>query len=161
MRSTAVVNASPLILLSRGGHCDLLHLVADEIVVPAQVAGEVRARGTTDPTAAFLASTPWISVLPEVPVPPTIIAWGLGAGESAVLAHALANPGMEAIIDDLAGRRCAEVLGIPVRGTLGVVLLAKRKGLITSARATLDDLLKTGLYLSRQTIDAALKRVGE
>ncbi|WP_277877189.1 MULTISPECIES: hypothetical protein [Nostocaceae] len=29
-----------------------------------------------------------------------------------------ANPGMEVILDDLAARRCATTLGIPVRGTL-------------------------------------------
>ena len=41
-------------------------------------------------------------------------------GESTVLAWALAHPGARAIIDDLHGRRCAEALGIPLRGTVGL-----------------------------------------
>jgi predicted nucleic acid-binding protein len=49
-----------------------------------------------------------------------------------------------------------------VIGLLGVVLLAKRKGLIPSARALLkrmDD--EAGMYLSAEIRDAALKSVGE
>jgi len=54
----------------------------------------------------------------------------LGAGESEVLTWARQNPGYEAILDDRAARNCAITLQIPVRGTLGVALLAKREGLI-------------------------------
>ena len=43
-----------------------------------------------------------------------------------MLAWAHAHPGAEAIIDDLAGRRCAAAFSIPVRGTLGLALIAKQ-----------------------------------
>ena len=85
----------------------------------------------------------------------------LGPGESSVLTYAYANPAMEAIIDDLNGRRCAAVLKIPVRGILGILLVAKKRGLIPEARPVIEELIKTGLYLSRQILDEALKRVGE
>jgi len=52
-------------------------------------------------------------------------------------------------------------MGIPVRGTLGIVLVAKRRGLIVSARVVMEDLLQAGLYLSRRTLDDALRRVDE
>ena len=68
---------------------------------------------------------------------------------------------MEAIIDDLAGRPCAAFLGIPVRGTLGIVLAAKQRGHIAAARPVMEALIKSGLYLSRAVLDEALKRVGE
>jgi len=71
------------------------------------------------------------------------------------------NPGMEAIIDDLNGRRCAVLLKIPVRGTLGIILVAKKRGLIPKARPVIEDFIKAGLYLSRQILDDALRRVGE
>ncbi len=32
-----------------------------------------------------------------------------------------ANPGTAIIVDDLAARRCAATLGVPVRGTLGLI----------------------------------------
>jgi predicted nucleic acid-binding protein len=77
------------------------------------------------------------------------------------LAYAWANPGVEAIIDDLMGRNCARSFGIPVRGTLGLVLTAKKNGRISCARTVMENLLEGGLYLSRAIMDEALKRVGE
>jgi len=73
-------------------------------------------------------------------VPELIQSWDLGAGESSVLTWAYANPGTEVIIDDLAARRCAAVLGIPVQGTLGLVLTAKQRGKIPAARPVLAQL---------------------
>ena len=87
--------------------------------------------------------------------------WGLGPGESSVLALANEHPGMEAIIDDLAGRKCAAHLKIPVRGTLGIVLVSKKRGVIPKARPVMEMLIRSGLYISRPVLDEALKRVGE
>jgi predicted nucleic acid-binding protein len=157
----AVINASPLIFLCRGGKLALLQAFAKRILVPAPVAKEISARGENDITAKAIESTPWIEVVPAPPIPEAIASWGLGPGESSVLAVAAASPGMRAIIDDLGGRKCAECLGIPVRGTLGIVLAAKRRGLIRQARPVLEDLIASGMYLRRHVLDEALKRVGE
>ncbi|HEU4832935.1 MAG TPA: DUF3368 domain-containing protein, partial [Pyrinomonadaceae bacterium] len=86
---------------------------------------------------------------------------GLGPGESAVLAWAHTHEGSEAIIDDLAGRRCAVAFNIPVRGTLGLVLTAKQRGHISSARHLLYQLRQAGMYLSDRVLNEALVRVGE
>lgn len=161
MGKQAVINASPLILLSRGNHLDLLKGIADHIVVPSVVEEEISRRGALDRTVTLLKSTNWIHVVPACPIPNAIMEWGLGPGESAVLAYARMTPVTEAIIDDLLGRKCAKVLGIPVRGTLGIVLKAKKDGRISSARVVMEDLIKAGLYLSRSILDAALKRVSE
>ena len=122
MVETAVVNASPLICLSRAGLADLLRQAAQTIVVPEAVAREILARGPRDLTAASLASSTWLKQVEDPAVPPGILAWDLGDGESSVLAWALAHSGARAGIDDLEGRRCAESLGIPLRGTVGLVL---------------------------------------
>jgi predicted nucleic acid-binding protein len=100
-------------------------------------------------------------VTPTPPVPAQIQSWGLGPGESSVLAWAHAHPGSEAIIDDLAGRRCAAAFNIPVRGTLGLALIAKQRGRIPSARRVLDQLRQGGMYLSDQVMNDALTLVGE
>jgi predicted nucleic acid-binding protein len=47
-----------------------------------------------------------------------------------VLSYALARPGYVAVIDDAAGRRCATSLNITVIVTVGLIALAKRRGLI-------------------------------
>lgn len=78
-----------------------------------------------------------------------------------MLAWAQANPGTDVIIDDLAARRCAAALGIPVRGTLGLVLIAKQRGYVQAARPVLLQLRQAGMYLSDRVMDQALKLVGE
>jgi predicted nucleic acid-binding protein len=157
-----VVNASPLIFLSRAGLIDFLQLAGTEIVVPEEVATEVRHRGLSDITAQTIDSTDWL-VVEKSPliVPPSIQAWGLGVGESSVLAWAQAHPGTEAIIDDLAGRRCAAACGIPVRGTLGLILKAKERGRIAAARPVLMQLRLAGMFLSDRVMNQALALVGE
>ena len=156
-----VVNASPLIFLSKGGYLDLLQLAGEQVLVPEPVAEEIRRRGPDDVTARVLDETPWLLVKAVSSVPDVIRAWDLGLGESAVLALAYARAGTEVILDDLAGRRCAAALNIPVRGTMGLVLAAKRNGRINAARPVVERLLQTGMYLSKRVIDEALKLVGE
>ncbi len=59
-------------------------------------------------------------------------------------AVALGLPGSRAVIDDLAVRKSAASLGIPVTGTLGIVLRARRQGIIPAARPVVEDLLRGG-----------------
>jgi predicted nucleic acid-binding protein len=157
----AIINASPLIFLSRSHHLDLLQAFAREIWVPEPVAMEILQRGQQDITARAIEQTEWLITQPVTNIPTSIAEWRLGAGESSVLALANEYPSTETIIDDLAGRKCAASLNIPVRGTLGVVLVAKKRGLISKARPVIEDMMSTGLYLSRKVVDKALSRVGE
>ncbi|MBD2567144.1 DUF3368 domain-containing protein [Anabaena lutea] len=161
MAERPVINASPLIFLSRGGLIDLLQLLGDEILVPSAVAVEIQQRGAEDPTVLALTQTDWLVVVETPPTPEIIQSWDLGKGESSVLTWAYTHPNTEAIVDDLAARRCAAVLGIPVRGTLGLVLTAKQRGKIPAARPVLDNLRSLGMYLSDRVINQALALIGE
>lgn len=161
MAEVCVVNASPLIFLSRGGHLPLLRSVAAQVWVPHAVAEELRVRGADDVTARQLTSYPWLAIRETAEILPTIMPWGLGPGESEVLAEALRLPGCRAVIDDLAARKCAAALGIPVIGTLGIVLRARNQGIIPAARPVVEDLLRGGMFLSRALLDRALALVDE
>lgn len=127
----------------------------------AAVADELRARGANDVTANELNSRRWLEITEPPPIPPGIMQWGLGPGESAVLAESLRPPGSYAVIDDLAARKCAAALGIPVIGTLGIVLRARKQDVIPAARPVMEDLLRGGMFLSRPLLDRALALVGE
>lgn len=161
MIELAVVNASPLIFLARGGHLDLLAQLTRRTLVPEPVFAELQVRGHTDRTIQALARHKWIEIVSSPPIPADVQSWGLGPGESSVLALARQSPGATVVMDDLAGRRCATSLGLPVLGTLGVVLNAKRKGLVPMARPIMDDLVRSGMYLSRDLLDQVLGLVGE
>lgn len=160
MGEPAAANASPLILLARAHLIELLR-VAGEVVIPTAVAQELRQRDHTDPTVQALDSNPWLVIVDSGEVPPLVQAWDLGPGESAVLAWGCRHPGAEVIVDDLAARRCAAVMGIPTRGTLGLVLVARKRGLITAARPVVNQLRQAGMYLSDRVVDQALTLVGE
>ena len=161
MPDSAAVNASPLIFLSKAGLLHFLPLAGSPVVVPAAVAREIKQRGASDPAVQALEQTGWLKIVETPPVPSLLQAWDLGPGEESVLAYAYAKPGTIAVMDDLAGRRCAEALKIPVNGTLGLTLIAKKRGLIPAARPVLDTLRQAGMYLSDQVIDRALMLVGE
>ena len=97
----------------------------------------------------------------HAPVVPEIGSRDLGLGESQVLTLASGSSGARAVVDDLQARRCAESLGIPVIGTLGVVLRAKRKKLIPAARPVVVALRAAGLYVSDSLVEGALTHLGE
>lgn len=159
MADRIVVNASPLIVLSRAGRIDLLALAGTPIHVPESVSHEVRAH--SDEAARVLKTTEWLQTVVDAEILPMVRGWDLGAGESAVLEWAQANRPSRAIIDDYAARKLARVLAVPVTGTLGLALLARQRGVVPSARTLVDELVRAGLYLSRSIIDRALRLVGE
>lgn len=161
MADPAVVNASPLIYLARGGCFDLLQVASSTVLIPDAVDGEIRRRGPNDPAIIAIDGAAWVLVVPDPPVPTVIHAWDLGPGESAVLAWAQAHPGTEAVLDDLAARRCAAAIGVPVRGTLGLLLTARRRGIIPAARPLLERMRSAGMYLSDKVMNDALALIGE
>ncbi len=161
MSESAICNASPLIYLARTNLLQLLQLAAPEILIPKAVALEIGARGPSDPAACALTESPWLRQVETPPLPEEILAWDLGPGESAVISWALAHPGCLAVIDDLEGRRCAETLGIRLRGTLGLVLRARRQNVITEALPILQALRAAGMYLSDRIVETALAEIGE
>lgn len=156
-----IVDASPLILLGKIGALPLLRVGGTDVIVPIAVVGEVNRRGPDQLEVRELACASWIRVVQPIPVPPAIQAWDLGEGESAVLATALQEGECEAILDDREAKRCAQTLGIAARGTLGMVLLAKRLGEITAARPLVGQLRSHGLYLAAAIVERALALVGE
>ena len=95
----------------------------------------------------------------EISLP--VAAWNLGNGESAVFSFALKGSGYRAIVDDLAARRCAQAFGIQTLGTGGLLILAKRRGVIISVEERLQWLRDSGLYLSDSVIQQLVSLAGE
>jgi predicted nucleic acid-binding protein len=90
----------------------------------------------------------------------TILAWDLGAGESQVIAHCL-EKGRRAVLDDGNARACALSHSIPIIGTLGIVLRAKKQGLIPAARPVIEQVRTAGSFLDDELVEQALAQIGE
>jgi predicted nucleic acid-binding protein len=146
-----VINASPLITLFRAGIHPLLPKLFPDLVVPEAVWAEVVSRTHNDPATRGLPKSDWARKL-ATPISQDVMEWGLGAGETAVLSYAQYNCGYTAIVDDREARRCANVLNISIIGTAGVVVLAKRRGLIESTEVALRQLQAAGLWMSEELI---------
>ena len=120
-----VVNASPLISLAKISQIDLIVELCSEVIVPSGVVSEINS-GTDDDPAKIWLKNKGNSLIQQVDtVHPLIATWDLGLGESHVLSWIYQNPGYEAILDDRAAKNAAAALGIPVRGTLGVIFVSK------------------------------------
>jgi predicted nucleic acid-binding protein len=65
------------------------------------------------------------------------------------------------MVDDRAARRCAKALSIKTLGTGSAIVLAKRRGLITSAAEGLKKLQDAGLWLSTDLINLLKQQAGE
>jgi predicted nucleic acid-binding protein len=102
-----------------------------------------------------------MEAVPTAPMSAFLAGWDLGAGESAVISAATERPGAIAILDDLAARRCAQAHGISITGTLGLVLLARKQGLIPAVGSALEAILDAGLYVSEKTLADVRARAGE
>lgn len=148
-----VVNASPFIVLSRINQERLLTDLSDEIVLPQAVVDEIQAGPKDDRARQIIDQWPVV----EVPtIPAELIAWDLGAGETAILAYAQANPDWTAIIDDGAARKCARSFNISVKGTLGIIISARQRELIPSAADLLRQLKTFDFRLDERLIAEVL-----
>jgi hypothetical protein len=156
---STISDSSPLILLSAAGQIDLMRELFGDIVVPPAVLIEVIAAGGGR-AGSEANGLNWIVErsprrAPELPD-------ALRAGEAQAIALAVEDePPTLLLLDDLAARRVALGLGIAVTGTAGVVLLAKRRGLINAVRPTLERLREAGLYLAQPLYNGLLAEAGE
>jgi predicted nucleic acid-binding protein len=159
--SSVVMNASPLICTMKAGIAEILPLLFKDIVVPAAVSREILAKGRTAPKGQIPASYPWIRLIQDFPIAPQVASWDLGQGESQVISYAMGHPDYWAVIDDREARRCAMALHCHYTGTLGVIVLARRRGVIPSIREYLGKLKEAGLYLSDELVDQVCRKAGE
>jgi predicted nucleic acid-binding protein len=156
-----VVNSSPLITLFNSGQAELLPQLFSDVLVPDAVWLEVAEGGHHDVAALAIQSAQWINRLPPTLADPVVMAWDAGPGETAVISHARTNSDLRAVVDDDYARRCARVMGVKTLGTCGVILLAKRRGIIPCVKPALDALRTAGLWLSDSLIQTILKEAGE
>ncbi len=161
MDSARIVNASPLIFLTQAGLLDVLREAMLGVIVPDVVIAEIGARGPSDPAVQAVRQCPWIQVLSAPPIAGEFQSWNLDPGESAVIALALSRPGSSVVLDDLAARRCARSLAIPLEGTLSLIPVAKQIGMIPAVRPVFESLRESGMYVSDRLIALASSQAGE
>lgn len=154
-----VADAGPLIALGRLDALYLLPALFDEILVTVTVLAECSARpGFIDAQRIGLAvQAGWLK-----PCADQYEGQGgrLDPGEASAIAHALEiDAGL--LLDDRAAVVYARALGLRVIGTLGLLVLAKRRGLIDCVAPLISQLQAGGHYLGANAVQAALRAANE
>jgi len=156
-----VLNASPLITLGRVSGIMLVERMCSDLIVPAGVAQELDRGPVDDPAKTWIHGEGASFVRRLEKIPPLILSWDLGEGETEVISWAYLYSSYEAILDDRAARNCASSLGIRVRGTIGVVLLAKKERMAPQVKPWLSKLMESGFRISPELLQAAYKLADE
>ena len=157
-----VVNSGPLIALSHLGRLDLLRALFGRVLVPDAVWDEVVESGRGRPGAAEVETADFLERRLIDRTPDALLAAELGAGEAAAITLAQQVSARLVLLDDRKARRVAEqAYDLPVRGTVRLLVDAKRLGLVDAVRPLLDALVSAGYRLSQRIIDAATESADE
>jgi predicted nucleic acid-binding protein len=155
------MNASPVILLAKAEVIYIVPQLCDELVIPTGVVSEIQSGAVADAGRNWLDEIGKRFVRTAPPIPAVLAEWHGGAGEAEVMAWALAQSGFTVVLDDLKARSKARTLGLAVIGTVGIILRAKQRGLISSAKPALERLRGAGAHLSDSLINRAIELANE
>ncbi|WP_373498301.1 DUF3368 domain-containing protein [Desulfococcus sp.] len=161
MHPMVILNTSPLQYLHQLGLLDVLESLFSRIYVPAEVVEELDGGKLEGVHLPDLQDLEFIKILPPQPISAIKLARDLGNGETAVILHGLENPGCLIVLDDLLARRTARSLGVKLTGTAGILITAKRKGVIQEIKPYLDQLAQLGFYLAPSHKSLILEKAGE
>jgi len=155
-----VSNSSVIIALARICRLDLLGRLFRRILVPEAVWREVtvegkpgseKVRGTRFIHVERVRNERLASLLKEF----------VDEGESEAIMLALEVNADILLVDDRDARDLAKKLGLQVMGTLGVLALAKYRGLVQEVKPIIDELIESGFWISKRILEGFLKELGE
>lgn len=157
-----IVNSTPLIVLCNIGQLRILRDVYGEIIIPEAVYREITEKEDSA-CIQIMSAKEWIHVAKiEDSSEKKMYKAKLHDGEVEVMILAQ-EKGRDSlvIIDDNAAKKTAKYLGLTVTGTMGVLLKAKRLGIIKEVKPILQEMKKSGFYISDSLIKLVLKQAGE
>ena len=148
-----VSDSGPLIALERIQQLWLLPTLFTRIVIPPAVEKEV----------GFQPEAPEWVLVRSLRRPADLGESGhsLGAGEWEAIALSLEISASRLLVADKAARRVAKSWQLPVIGTLGLLLAAKRRGLLPAVKPHLDALHRWSFYITPDLYNHVLAEASE
>lgn len=149
MKESIVTNSTCLISLERIRQLELLPALFGPIIIPPKVQEE------------FGHSAAWLMVhTPQNTSLVMALSQLVDTGEAEAIALALERK-TTLVLDDRKARHVAKRLGIPIIGTIGVLIRAKRQGVLSSIRPQLEALKNAGFHLTPELEQEALRLAHE
>lgn len=161
MSDNFILNASPIILLGKADLLKTISPLAKSWIIPKSVVGEVEKKRSIEPYLSELSYNSKVIQESSSTTHPFIAAWDLGQGESEILTLALEKDKVCVVLDDLQARKCAALFDIPLIGSIGLIILAKRRCLIDLAKPKIERLRAVGLHIDNTMLSRIYMRIGE
>ena len=154
-----IVNSTPVIGLANIGKLDVLRQMYGTITIPQAVFDEIKSPSVQRQVNA---NRDWI-VVEQIndASQKQMYRAKLHAGEVEVMILAQEKKADLVILDDHAAKKTAKFLGLRVIGTLGILVLAKKRGYIKEVSPILDALKRDGFFVSDDLCDLVLKQADE
>jgi hypothetical protein len=158
-----VADTSVVINLCTVARAELLRDIFQNVLIPPVVEAEFHRLAAMNPRFRGLSVPGWILVIEPTSIPSAIASnTELDPGEVAALALAIEKRADAILLDEMAGRRAAQALGLRSVGILGVLLQAKTAGLIANVRTDLEALRKSAnFWISDALANEVLRLAGE
>ena len=149
MKSAIVADSTILIGLERIQHLDILHALFEPLLVPPEVYAE------------FGVHVPWLVVADysDKSLFQELCAQ-VHSGEAAALTLACEKE-VPIILDDQQARSVGRRMGLAITGTVGVLIQAKKQGIILGIKPILDSLEMAGFYMDGNLRKEALRLAKE
>jgi len=155
-----VSNSSVIIAFARICRLDLLEKLFKEIVIPQGVWEEVTVEGK--PGREKILRAGFIHVKKASNGRLVALLEGfVDRGEAEAIVLALELNADLLLVDDRDARNLAKKLGLQVMGTLGVLALAKYRGLVREVKPIIDKLVGSGFWISSRILKEFLRELGE
>jgi len=151
MDKIIISDTSCLIALSNIGMLHILKDLFEEVLITPEVNDEF---GNQLPN--------WIIVSQaKNKLKQTEIENKLDKGEASSIALALEIPSSTLIIDEVKGRNIAKNLNIEIIGTIGIIILAGKKGIVNDVISFVLKLVNNGFRLSNEIVDRIIENYGK
>lgn len=156
-----VVNTSPCIALSACGQIQLLERLYTDVYIPYSVKEEIMAGGKQGIGVRELKASPWLKIEKVLDIGKIELLYELEQGEAEVIVLAKEKEIKNVLIDEKIARQQAKILGLNVIGTLGILLKAKKKGLLSVIRPLIIRIRNNGIWIKDEIVNGILKDAGE
>ncbi|WP_367874232.1 DUF3368 domain-containing protein [Luteolibacter sp. Populi] len=131
------------------------------VIVPAEVQQELLAKGSPDQGQLEMALKN-ARIHPSSNTPDPLLNSELDGGEASVISTALELGISALILDERKARRIASmVYGLQCKGTAGLLVEAKSRGLIGAVKPCLEGMIQGGYFLGPALVAACLSAAGE
>lgn len=158
---SVVVNTSPWIALSICGQTSLLNKLYNEVYIPYGVRDEIVAGGKHGIGVKELMTSSWLKIEKVSDIGKLELLYELEQGEAEVIVLAKEKGIKHVLIDEKIAGQQAKIFGLKVIGTPGLLLKAKKKGLLSSIKPLIIKMLDNGIWIKKEIVDGILRDASE